>query len=52
MSSSSVDKTDTLDNKKLDDLEVKDAQFIFNSVWVVLQDEFGEENLHLALIHI
>lgn len=46
MSSSSVDKTDTLDNKKLDDLEVKDAQFIFNSVWVVLQDEFGEENLH------
>ncbi|MGK0176664.1 MAG: adenylate kinase, partial [Lentimonas sp.] len=46
MSSSSVDKTDTLDNKKLDDLEVKDAQFIFNSVWIVLQDEFGEENLH------
>ena len=35
-----------LDNKKLDDLEVKDAQFIFNSVWMTLQEEFGEENLH------
>lgn len=46
MSSSSVDKTDTHENKKLDDLEVKDAQFIFNSVWMTLQEEFGEENLH------
>lgn len=34
------------ENKKLDDLEVKDAQFIFNSVWMALIEEFGEENLH------
>ena len=46
MSSSSVDKPDTRENKKLDDLEVKDAQFIFHSVWMTLQEEFGEENLH------
>ncbi len=46
MASSSVNKTDTLEHKKLDDLEVKDAQFIFNSVWMSLQDELGEENLH------
>ncbi len=46
MASSLVYKTDMLDNKKLDDLEVKDAQFIFNSVWMALQEEFGEENLH------
>jgi adenylate kinase len=45
MSSSPVDKTQTLENKKLDDLEVKDAQFIFNSVWMALQDELGEKNL-------
>lgn len=27
------------------DLEIKDAQLIFNSVWDELEDEFGEENL-------
>ena len=46
MSSSLVDNNFNSDNKKLDDLEVKDAQFIFNSVWMSLQDESGEENLH------
>jgi adenylate kinase len=33
------------DNKKPHDLEVKDAQFIFQSVWTMLVDELGEENL-------
>ena len=28
------------------DLEVKDAQIIFNSVWSALEKEIGEENLH------
>jgi len=45
MYSSPVDKADTHETKKLDDLEVKDAQFIFNSVWMALQKEFGEEAL-------
>lgn len=30
---------------KVQDLEVKDAQIIFNSVWASLEDEFGEEQL-------
>jgi len=30
---------------KVQDLEVKDAQIIFNSVWASLEDEFSEENL-------
>jgi len=30
---------------KVQDLEVKDAQIIFNSVWSALEDELGEENL-------
>lgn len=46
MSSSTVDTKYNSENKKLDDLEVKDAQFIFNSVWTALLEEFGEENLH------
>ena len=28
------------------DLEVKDAQIIFNSVWSALEKEIGEENLY------
>ena len=30
---------------KVQDLEVKDAQIIFNSVWASLEEEIGEENL-------
>jgi adenylate kinase len=30
---------------KVEDLEVKDAQIIFNSVWASLEEEKGEENL-------
>ena len=33
------------DVKKVQDLEVKDAQIIFNSVWNSLSEEMGEENL-------
>ena len=32
-------------DKKVQDLEVKDAQIIFNSVWASLEDELGEEYL-------
>ena len=32
-------------NKNVQDLEVKDAQIIFNSVWAGLEDELGEEYL-------
>ena len=32
-------------DSKVQDLEVKDAQIIFNSVWASLEDELGEENL-------
>lgn len=31
--------------ESVEDLEVKDAQFIFNSVWSQLEDDHGEENL-------
>ena len=37
-------KNEIYDNKVLD-LEVKDAQIIFNSVWTNLLEEFGEEEL-------
>lgn len=30
------------------DLEIKDAQLIFNRVWAELESEFGRENLHFA----
>ena len=46
MSTSTVDTKGNPESKKLDDLEVKDAHFIFNSIWIGLQKEFGEENLH------
>lgn len=32
-------------NDKVQDLEVKDAQIIFNSVWSVLEEELGDKNL-------
>ena len=31
--------------EKIQDLEVKDAQIIFNAVWSALEEELGEENL-------
>jgi adenylate kinase len=37
-------KTDS-DSKRVQDLEVKDAQIIFNSVWSKLIEEFGEAQL-------
>jgi adenylate kinase len=33
------------DRKGVPDLEVKDAQIIFNSIWRKLEDDFGRENL-------
>lgn len=45
MASEAINKESPNNNKKLDDLEVKDAQFIFQSVWTSLQEEVGEENL-------
>jgi adenylate kinase len=39
-------KAETIPSEtKVQDLEVKDAQIIFNSVWSALEDELGEENL-------
>ncbi|MEO0510120.1 MAG: nucleoside monophosphate kinase [Verrucomicrobiota bacterium] len=35
----------TPEAEKVQDLEVKDAQIIFNSVWSALEEELGEENL-------
>jgi adenylate kinase len=43
-----VAMTDATPNNPVDskkDLEIKDAEIIFNSVWEELQDEFGRENL-------
>ncbi len=45
MASTAAETASVLDNKAPHDLEVKDAQFIFQSVWAVLVDEFGEENM-------
>ncbi|WP_269522378.1 nucleoside monophosphate kinase [Coraliomargarita parva] len=39
------DATAHEDPTKLQDLEVKDAQIIFNSVWSKLEEELGQENL-------
>jgi hypothetical protein len=38
MASTPADTVSKIDSKKLHDLEVKDAQFIFQSVWAVLVD--------------
>ena len=35
----------SVENEKVQDLEVKDAQIIFNSVWSALEEELGEEDL-------
>lgn len=45
MSSTPVGTTSNPENKNIEDLEVKDAQIIFNSVWTMLVEELGEENL-------
>ena len=50
-SEESVDKaatpsTETGLTKKVEDLEVKDAQLIFHSIWHELEQEVGVENLH------
>jgi adenylate kinase len=45
MANTTVETENDKDPNKLRDLEVKDAQIIFNSVWAKLEDELGEENL-------
>jgi adenylate kinase len=45
MASTPAESAPVLDNKKHHDLEVKDAQIIFQSVWTMLVGEIGEENL-------
>ncbi len=46
MASDSADTVPENDPKQqVRDLEVKDAQIIFNSVWAKLEEEFGEEDL-------
>ncbi len=45
MASETVDPVNENDPKKIRDLEVKDAQIIFSSVWANLEQEFGEEHL-------
>lgn len=45
MVSSAAGTSSTLETKNIEDLEVKDAQIIFNSVWSMLVEELGEENL-------
>jgi adenylate kinase len=45
MASTAAGTSSTLETKNIEDLEVKDAQIIFNSVWSMLVEELGEENL-------
>jgi adenylate kinase len=45
MASDTADTATKDADPKVLDLEVKDAQIIFNSVWASLEDEFGEEQL-------
>jgi adenylate kinase len=45
MASDTADTATKEADPKVLDLEVKDAQIIFNSVWASLEDEFGEEQL-------
>ena len=44
MASNTATSSDT-NSEKVSDLEVKDAQIIFNAVWSKLEGELGEENL-------
>jgi adenylate kinase len=45
MASDTADADSNTTETKVQDLEVKDAQIIFNSVWASLEDELGEESL-------
>lgn len=45
MAPDSAQNKSNTDTKTVQDLEVKDAQIIFNSVWSKLVEEFGEEHL-------
>jgi adenylate kinase len=45
MASTTADAESNNPETKVQDLEVKDAQIIFNSVWASLEDEFSEEHL-------
>ncbi len=45
MASAPADTTQDKNSEKLHDLEVKDAQLIFNSVWASLEQGVGEEQL-------
>jgi adenylate kinase len=45
MASDTADAESKTPETKVQDLEVKDAQIIFNSVWASLEDELGEESL-------
>ncbi|WPJ94724.1 nucleoside monophosphate kinase [Coraliomargarita algicola] len=45
MASDSATAESKLTESTVEDLEVKDAQIIFNSVWASLEEEKGEENL-------
>lgn len=45
MASETVASIPTQDIETVQDLEVKDAQIIFSSVWSMLSEELGEENL-------
>lgn len=45
MSQTEEEIVNPTDDAKVQDLEVKDAQIIFNSVWASLEEELGEENL-------
>ena len=38
--------------KRVEDLEVKDAQLIFHSIWHELEQEVGVENLHFIVVHL
>ena len=45
MASTPAGNAPEIASKDIQDLEVKDAQIIFQSVWTMLVDEIGEENL-------
>ena len=46
MSSKAEVPADANERPRVRDLEVKDAQIIFNTIWAELSEEYGEQNLH------